>query len=434
MANIGVFCLPMPSHLNLFLVLGGALANRGHRVIFFGISENAGKIRDAGFDFYPIDPDSISPGTFTQIKQSIGNRGTFAAMRAQGRFEELRYDAILRKGPELASRAGIDGLIVDQAEACSGSVAEKLGLPWISVASALSMNIEPTVPLLFTTWGYSRSRWAVLRNRLSYEILELAAIRTRHIINRHRKHWGLRPLRCTNDAFSPFAQLSQQNPEFDFPRTQLPSCFHYVGPIRTTVRPAIPFPWHCLDGRPLIYASLGTINRHRRVFNAIAYSVADCDAQLVLSLGGDTNVEEFDDLPGSPLVVGFAPQLDLLDRAVLTITHAGLNTTLESLAAGVPLVAIPINFDQFGVAARIRWTGTGDFIHLRKLTPDRLKALVNEVLTKPHYAQAARRMRHAMTALNGPERAADIIEEVVRTGKPVFQTAQGAIPKQTISV
>ena len=432
MANIGVFCLPMPSHLSLFLVLGRALASRGHRVIFFGISENAATIRDAGFDFYPIDPDSIRPGTFTQIKQSIGNRGTFAAMRAQGRFEELRYDAILHKGPELASRAGVDGLIVDQAEACSGSVAERLGLPWVSVASALSMNIEPMVPLLFTTWGYSRSLWAVLRNRLAYGILELAAMRTRQIINRHRKHWGLRPLRCTNDAFSPFSQLSQQNPEFDFPRTQLPSCFHYVGPIRATIRPAIPFPWHRLDGRPLIYASLGTINRHRRVFNAIAQSVAGLDAQLVLSLGGESNLDEFDDLPGSPLLVEFAPQLDLLDRAVLTITHAGLNTTLESLAAGVPLVAVPINFDQFGVAARIRWTGTGDFIRLKNLTPERLKALVSEVLTKPHYAHAARRMRDAMTALNGPERAADIIEEVVRTGKPVLPTTIDASPKQTI--
>ena len=243
MANIGIFCLPMPSHLNLFLALGGTLARRGNRLIFFSLLDNEHKIREAGFDFYSTDPEATPRDTFTQIKQRIGKRGTFAAMRAQGRFDELRYDAILRKGPDLALRAALDGVIVDQAEACSGSVAEVLGLPWVSVASALAMNIEPQVPLLFTTWDYSQNPFAVLRNRLAYSTLELAAVRTRHIINRYRKRWGLRPLRCTNDAFSPFAQLSQQNAEFDFPRKELPACFHYVGPIRCASRPAVPFPW-----------------------------------------------------------------------------------------------------------------------------------------------------------------------------------------------
>lgn len=421
MANIGIFCLPMPSHLNLFLVVAEALAKRGHRIIFFGISDNEPRIRQAGFDFCSTDPDTVPAGAFTKLKRDIGKRGTFAAMRAQGRFDELRYDAILRKGPELARRAGVDGMIVDQAEACSGSVAEVVGLPWVSIASALSMNIEPTVPLLFTTWGYSESRFAVMRNRVVYSILDLAAIKTRHIINRYRKQWGLRPLACTNDAFSPYAQLSQQNAEFDFPRQNLPACFHYVGPIRPASRPAVPFPWDRLDGRPLIYASLGTVNQHRSVFEAIAQSCIGFDAQLVLSLGGAGDLEDFRELPGSPLVVEFAPQLQLLERAMLTITHGGLNTTLESLAAGVPLVAVPINFDQFGVAARIRWTGTGDFLKLRNLTASNLRAMVAKVLTEPGYRQAATRMREAIAATNGRERAADIVERVVQTKKPVLR-------------
>jgi zeaxanthin glucosyltransferase len=422
MANIGVFCLPMPSHLNLFLVLGEALARRGHRMFFFGISDNERKIREAGFDFCSTDPDEVGSGAFTGIKQSIGKRGTFSAMRAQGRFDELRYDAILRKGPELARRVGLDGIVVDQAEACSGSVAEVMGLPWVSVASALSMNIEPEVPLLFTTWSYSRNPFAVWRNRVVYSLLELAAIRTRSIVNRHRKQWGLRPLRRTNDAFSPYAQLSQQNAEFDFPREELPACFHYVGPIHGTSRRTVPFAWDRLDGRPLIYASLGTVNQHRRVFEAIARSCTGLDAQLVLSLGGAGKVDDFRGLPGAPLVVEFAPQLELLERAALTITHGGLNTTLESLAVGVPLVAIPINFDQFGVAARIRWTGTGEFVTLRKLTVERLTRLVREVLTASRYRKAAGRMRAAIAATNGPERAADIIEEVIRTKSPVLNS------------
>ena len=421
MANIGVFCLPMPSHLSLFLVLADSLRKRGHRIIFFGISDNELKIREAGFDFVSTEPDSLAQGCFTRLKQDIGKRGTVRALRAQGRFDELRYDAILRKGPELVSRSGVNGIIVDQAEACSGSVAEITRLPWVSVASALSMNVEPGIPLLFTTWSYSSSRFALLRNRVVYSILELAAMRTRHIINRYRKPWGLRPLTAINDAFSPFAQISQQNAEFDFPRRMLPGCFHYTGPIGNTSRAAVPFPWDNLDGRPLIYASLGTVNQHPRVYHAIAEACSRLNAQLVLSLGGAGSVEAFRDLPGSPLVVQFAPQLDLLQRAALTITHGGLNTTLESLAAGVPLVAIPINFDQFGVAARIRWTGTGEFVKLRGLTGQRLKIAVTNVLRNPRYREAARRMRESIAATKGSERAADIIEQVIETGKPVLR-------------
>lgn len=61
----------------------------------------------------------------------------------------------------------------------------------------------------------------------------------------------------------------------------------------------------------------------------------------MISLGGGGSPELLQGMPGSPLVVGYAPQLELLKKATLTITHAGLNTVLESLSNGVPMVAIP---------------------------------------------------------------------------------------------
>lgn len=420
MAHIGVFCLPMPSHLSLFLALGEALASRGHRISFFGVSDNERKIRQAGFDFYATDSDAMPPGTFTALTKSMGQRGSAVGMRLQGRFDELRYQAILEKAPAIVQRIGLEAAIVDQAEACSGSIAEAAGLPWVTVSSGLSMNVEPCVPPQFTSWTYSESAAARLRNRLVYSAVWLAGIRTRQIINRYRARWGLRTLRGMNDAFSPFAQVSQQNREFDFPRKELPRWFYYVGPIRASSRPPVAFPWEALDGRRLIYASLGTVNRQKNIYYRIAESCADLDAQLVVSLGGAASVEDFQGLRGSPLVVQFAPQAQLLERAALCITHGGLNTTLESLAAGAPLVAIPINFDQFGVAARIRWTGTGEFVSSGQLTPPRLRTAIQHVLERPGYAEAARSMRDAMTGINGAQRAAEIIEEVIRTKAPVL--------------
>jgi zeaxanthin glucosyltransferase len=83
---------------------------------------------------------------------------------------------------------------------------------------------------------------------------------------------------------------------------------------------------------------MGTIqNRLLEVFSTIASACEGLDAQLVIDLGGGAAPESLPKLPGNPIVVGYAPQLELLQKATLTITHAGMNTTLESLINGVPM-------------------------------------------------------------------------------------------------
>jgi zeaxanthin glucosyltransferase len=118
-------------------------------------------------------------------------------------------------------------------------------------------------------------------------------------------------------------------------------------------------------------------------------------------------------LPGNPIVVGFAPQLELLRRAKLCITHAGLNTSLESLSNGVPMVAIPITADQPGVAARIKWTGCGEIVESSNLNVMRLRRAVTSVLGDPKYAQNARRLQAAIQARGGAAEAAELVERSV---------------------
>jgi UDP:flavonoid glycosyltransferase YjiC (YdhE family) len=79
-------------------------------------------------------------------------------------------------------------------------------------------------------------------------------------------------------------------------------------------------------------------------------------------------------------------QIELLKRPALCITHAGLNTALESLAQGVPMVAIPIGYDQPGVAARIAHHGVGEFVEIGDLTVRHLAELIRTVLNTPAYS------------------------------------------------
>ncbi|MEO1523069.1 MAG: nucleotide disphospho-sugar-binding domain-containing protein, partial [Cyanobacteria bacterium J06633_2] len=241
------------------------------------------------------------------------------------------------------------------------------------------------------------------------------------VIDRYRRMWHLPAYTHPNDVFSELAIITRHIPEFEFPR-QLPPHFHFTGSFhQSLIRQAVPFPFEQLNGKPLIYASMGTVqNRFSSVFFTIAKACTNLDAQLVISLGGGLESESFSSLPGNPIVVNYAPQLELLQRAKLNITHAGLNTTLESLSYGVPMVAIPITDDQPGVAARITWTGTGELVKLSQLRAPKLRDVIKRVLTEEVYTANAIRFQQMIRQTRGVNRAADIIEQAVSTRSPVI--------------
>ena len=110
-------------------------------------------------------------------------------------------------------------------------------------------------------------------------------------------------------------------------------------------------------------------------------------------------------------MIGYAPQLDLIRRSALTISHGGLNTALESLERGVPTVVLPVTYDQPGVGARVEWSGVGRSIPIGQLTVDRLRDAVRIVLGDPAYHERAGRLRSSIEAADGLNRAADLIEE-----------------------
>jgi MGT family glycosyltransferase len=138
--------------------------------------------------------------------------------------------------------------------------------------------------------------------------------------------------------------------------------------------------------------------------------------QLVISLGAGLDRERLGVLSGDPIVVKYAPQLELIKRASIVITHAGINTALESLAEGVPLVCIPIGNDQPGVAARVAARGAGVVVPRRKLNTKRLRTAVHAVFEDDSYRSAARKLQASIQQIDGLGLAADIVEDVLKIG------------------
>jgi MGT family glycosyltransferase len=205
--------------------------------------------------------------------------------------------------------------------------------------------------------------------------------------------------------------------EFDFPGIDWPAQFHYTGPFHDdNCRQTVLSPWDKLAYKPLIYASLGTlVNGLEEVYKHILKAVEPLqDFQVVLSIGKNISPETLGPIPSNTIVVPFAPQIELLKRAALCVTHAGLNTVLESLAHGVPMVAIPIGYTQPGVAARIAHHGVGEFIELDELTTERLGFVIKKVLQDRSYRERAAYFQQVISNTRGLDLAANIIEQAFR--------------------
>jgi MGT family glycosyltransferase len=396
--------------------LARELARRGHRVTFYARETGRAKVEAAGLGFRAFAEREYPPDEVAWELRVLAGLGGIKALRYTAEIIRRRTVLCLRNVPAMVRADGVDALLVDQVTPEGATIAQELGLRYVTVCNALALHQEPAAPPFFTTWGHARTVIGRCRNRLAYRAVRWLVSPIVDVVNDHRRGRGLEPLDTFQDAHSPYLQLSQQPAAFDFPDRRMPACFRHTGPfVDPGARAACPFPFERLDNaRPLIYASMGTLqNGQGHVFQTIAAACAGLGAQVVISLGGGGRPQDLPALDGDPIVVGVAPQLELLKRATLCVTHAGLNTALESLAEGVPMVAIPVTNDQPGVAARIRHVGCGEVVPLKRLTVGRLRRAVNRMLSDDTYRVNARRMREVIVARDGLREAADEVEKVL---------------------
>src|SRR2546428_7511057 len=98
-------------------------------------------------------------------------------------------------------------------------------------------------------------------------------------------------------------------------------------------------------------------------------------------------------------------QIDILSRAAVFVTHAGMNSVSESFCAGVPMIAFPQAMDQFAIARYVAAAGAGFELSERDLSARSIRERVDELLNTPGMRQSARRIGDDLRALGGPAKA-----------------------------
>lgn len=415
MSHVGVVCPNMSGHLNPMIALADSIRKRGHKVTFFLLGDLPASVGRAGFEVVPLGGKAFPVEAYREATETLGTLHGRAALKHTFGIGIRSAGAILQEGPDLIRKSGVEALVVDQTSTPAGTVADELGLPFATVCNALLLNPGPTVPPFFTHWHPNNAWWARLRNQVFWAGLNRLYTPILKKIQKRRRELGLSIPTSIPDAWSTRIHISQQPEVFEFPRADLPHYLRFVGPLRMEGSDAdIPFPWERLDGRPLIYASFGTLqNRVASNFETIAKACAGLNAQLVLSTGKGIPAQSLGELPGNPIVVDYAPQRELLKRATMVVTHAGLNTVLDALSAGVPMVAVPVTNEQPGIAARMSWVGAGESLKHNQITAPRLRSLISRVLAEPSYRAAAGRVRDSIQKSGGAPRAAELIGEAL---------------------
>jgi zeaxanthin glucosyltransferase len=427
--KIGVVSMPLTGHLNPMTALARRLQSRGNEVVFFGVPDAEPVVRAANIEFIPICEQEYPPGSVAKEYAHLATlRGEEVVRYSAHELHPRRLRSTFEYLPGKLAAAGVQALVIDTVHFFVELVPMSMGMPYVHIWNILHIDRSGATPPCFFSWPHETTLEARARNMEGVKRSGAFFAPILAVAKDFAEKQGLQiDWSQPSPTISKLAVITQTPKEFDFPGSPWPPQFHYAGPFHDAGgRAPIPFSWEKLTGEPLIYASMGTlVNGLEHVYRSILEAVGKLPAtQLVLSVGNNIRVDDLGPIPSNAIVVPRSPQIDLLKHAALCITHAGVNTALEALAQGVPMVAIPIGFDQPGVAARIAYHGVGEFVEEDDLTAERLLQVIQRVLNNPGYREKARYFQNVIAQTQGLDLAADLIETAFDKSQPSGSAAE----------
>lgn len=406
----------IPAHSDVHSVVPVAeeLIARGHQVTFYLTEEFAPAVRRVGAAFQPLDPavdlyDQLSSGNPLTAMADVGK-----VIERMGPLVANLLVEGLRAVPDMvgAVRAEDADCVVYNPMCPWGiALAQLLGLPSITFSTTFVMKPGSDFEQMFST-SASADKMANIWSHVRRSVDEL------------HTSYGVPSLRLS-DMFSPDEDLNivplirEFQPEAD----SLDERYLFVGP---SIRPGgdrVDFPLDQLAAGPNLYISLGTaVSRGSGSgFTEICFDAfGSTNWQVVLATGRGTDPASLGTPPANFLVRSHVPQLDVLERADVFVTHGGVNSVMEAVWYGVPLIAIPHTIEQLMFADRAAQLGLGSRLDPADVTASTLRDAVLAVTADSGYRIRLAGLSAAAKKAGGYQKAADAIEEaVIRSGAAV---------------
>ncbi|MGO8951630.1 MAG: macrolide family glycosyltransferase [Ktedonobacterales bacterium] len=189
----------------------------------------------------------------------------------------------------------------------------------------------------------------------------------------------------------------------------------FVGPsFRSDRDHGQSFPLERLIGKRCLYISLGTMyNNQAEFYNICIRAFGHIRRQVILSLGNQLDRASLRAIPENFLAEPRVPQLEILARAEIFISHGGMNSTMESLYFGVPLIVIPHTHEQHVTAERVAELGLGIALSESEVTEDALLRAVSRIDSEPDFKLRVQEMQQQVRQAGGYLRATDALQDYV---------------------
>lgn len=436
MARILFGMLQETGHFNATFAVAKALRGRGHEVKFLTMEDREEPVRREGFETIPILAEHFPRGFDERFDERARHFGRLEAVIEEWRLMarvRAAFDALVTRELEsILARERPALCLVDTVMPHVAVVIHQTGTPVALVSTTMPLRRMPDAAPLGTdlppgedaesrrqieqAWRRTL-RGQALRGALSR--VGLGPPDFGGLLYREAHRRGFPRERIQRSSFFVPSLLLPEivlcPRALEFPQAGGPD-LHYVGPTVDLGRQEPEFPWDRLaPGKPLVYCALGSAPQLRphlaRFLESVLGSMRDRPQwQWVLSAGEEAYQDVARRAPAEAVVVPYAPQLALLSRASVMVSHAGANSLQEALLHGVPLVVLPCMLDQPGNGARVVYHRVGIREDISQLTTERLTRAVDHLIGDPSYRQRAQEMGRAFREQGGPERACQLIE------------------------
>ena len=203
---------------------------------------------------------------------------------------------------------------------------------------------------------------------------------------------------------------------FDPPPPSLPRHHHHVGPLMW--EPSREAPTYLdVPGAPWVLVTLSSEPQPEEMTLArtALRTLAECPVRVMLTLSARHPRDALGSVPANARLEQFVPHSAVLKRSGLLVSNAGHGVVAKALYYGVPMVLVPWDRDQPGVAARAAALGVAEVIARRDLTEYRLTAAIQRVLGTSRYQDNAARIASHLQTRDAVALARARIEELLET-------------------
>ena len=385
---------PAEGHINPTLAVVQELVRRGEEVVYFTTENFRERLESIGAVVKTYDGDK-----FFQAFRGGGGEHLLYKISGLLRTADIVIPSVL----EQTKNERFDYIIHDSMFGCGQLLSQIMSLPAIcSTTSFIQSRVQFTE--LLSTFANRFLPQVQKEAEIQFQEMQASIKQTYEVEvpSPYDVFWNPAPMTIvyTTKLFQPNADSFDES-------------YKFVGPSISKRFTREPFNFSGIQEEKLIYISLGTVssNNAQDFYHVCFDALGSTEYSVIMSIGKQTKIETLGPIPSNFIVKAYIPQIDLLQRTKLFITHGGMNSTSEALYYGVPLIVIPTGKDQPAIARRVSELGAGIQLSMDGLTSTQIREAVSTVFSNESYRLKAVEIAQSFQAASGHKQAVDEIEK-----------------------